>query len=337
MTSQPPAIPAPMRFFELADLATPHAIRVAATLGLVDLMPATVDELAKKVGVQAGPLAKLLGLLAIRGVVEETEPGTFAATPVGEVMSNDHPLRLRAALNLDGGLARSDQAFTQLMHSVRTGESAYPEVFGRTFWEDLNAHPDLSELFDKQQAAAKPPGLFDEVAAAYDWQPGQQVVDVGGGTGDLILAVVKGNPGLRGTLFDRPPTAELARDKFAKAGLNGAINAVGGDFLEGVPAGADVYLLANVLHDWSDQKALEIVQRCAEAGGPGARMLIVERIDAPEDFLTTQLHLRMLVTFGGRQRTLNEFQKLAAAVGRKARLVKRTTSWLSLVEFSAAK
>ncbi|MEN3359183.1 MAG: 2,7-dihydroxy-5-methyl-naphthoate 7-O-methyltransferase [Mycobacteriales bacterium] len=332
MSPQPQDTSLQSRFFELADLATPYSIRVAATLGLVDLLPASTEQLAKQVDANPAALHLLLQHLAIRGLLTETAPGTFAVTGLGEFLGRDHPFGLRAALDLEGGLARSDQAITRLLHSVRTGRAAYPELFGRSFWADLTANPDMEAQFDQLTAATKPPGLFDEIAAGYDDWPSGHVVDVGGGTGEMLIAALRARPDLRGSLVERAATAEAARHKLAAAGLGSRATAIAGDIFQPLPA-ADLYLLVNVLHDWNDEDALAILRRCAEAGGPTARMLVVERLDTSNDYIASTLNLRMLVTFGGRQRTMDAFNSLAASVDRTARLVHQTR-WHALVEFT---
>lgn len=330
--SQTSDVPLTAQLFRLADLATPHAVRAAATLGIADHMPASLADLAKQVGADPGALGQLLRHLVARGLLVESAAGTFEPTELGALLRSDHPLSMRADLDMDtGGLATAERAFVGLTDAVRTGRAAYQALFGRTFWEDLAADPQRGAAFDRL-LASKPPGFVTEVATGYTW-PGTRVVDVGGGSGGHLIAVLATRPDLRGALVERPATAEAARVNLARAGLADRTEVIPGDFFAGLPAG-DVYLLVNILHDWNDEDALRILRRCADAGGPGARMLIVERLDAPEDYDASAMDLLMLVMFGGRQRTLDDFRGMAEMIERAARLVGRTSTGMSLIEYA---
>jgi 2,7-dihydroxy-5-methyl-1-naphthoate 7-O-methyltransferase len=321
------------RLHRLADLATPFALRVVATLRLVDLMdtgPRQVSELAQAAEVDAGALGQVMRHLTAQGVFEEVAPGAFAPTALGELLRSDGPTGLRPYLDLDGGLGRSDLAFAGMLESVRTGRASYPGMFGASFWDDLAEHRERAVAFDALMAT-QPTGLAAEVAAGYDW-PGTHVVDVGGGTGTQLIEILKAHPELRGTLVDRRSTAEEAERRLAAAGLADRCEVVAGDFFTPLPGGGDVYVLSNILNDWNDADSLAILRRCSDAAGETGRVLIVERLVRHGNAMATASSLRMLVTFGAEQRSLAGLAALAGRLGMTARVVAETRSGVSLVE-----
>lgn len=303
------------RLHELIDLISPMAMRVAATLRLADRIAAgtsTLTELAADVEVDPDALGRLLRYLAARGVFAETEPGRFALTGSAELLRDDHPDQIRVWLDLTSGLGRVDFA---LLDVVRTGEPGYPMVRGRGFWADLAGDPGLTASFDSamvQHMAWWAPWL-----TAQDWSGTQHVVDVGGGTGPLLIALLQAHLYLRGTLVELPATAVSAERALAEAGLSRRCDVVAGSFFDPLPAGADVYLLSWIVHDWNDTDAMAIMRRCAQAAGPGGRVVLGELVatggENRQNF--THMDLRMLVLFGGRERTLEDFATLADAAG----------------------
>lgn len=302
----------------LTDLITPMAVRVAATLGLADRIAAgstTPAEIAADVEAEPDALGRLLRYLAARGVFAEPEPGRFALTPAAEALRDDHPDGMRAWLDLNGAIGRADLAFTALLDVVRTGEPGYPVVHGRDFWTDLAADPGLTASFDALMAGHgvwTAPAFTDQ-----DWSGASHVVDVGGGTGALLISLLRAQPHLRATLVDLPATAAAAERELAAAGLARRCDVVAGSFFDPLPAGADVYVLSSIVHDWGDTDAAAILRRCAQAAGRGGRVLLGELVATGEEDRHTFTHmdLRMLVYLGGRERTLEDFRKLTGAAG----------------------
>ncbi len=288
----------------LADLVTPMAVRVAATLRLADhiaLGVRSAPELAEVVGAHAGALDRLLRHLAVRGVLSRDEWGRYALTARGEALRDNHPGGLRALLDIEGGVGRAETSMAHLLHSVRTGEAAFPAQFGNAFWDDLSADPLRTSSYDEQMGrdvAADAPAIV----SAYDWGALGSVVDVGGGNGALLAAMLTEHPGLRGTVYDRPRTAGAARQTLAAAGLADRSDVVAGSFFDPLPAGAGGYVLSAILHDWDDEAARAILQRCAEAAGPEGTVLVVEKIGADGETLRTGMDLRVLAYFGGKER-----------------------------------
>jgi hypothetical protein len=300
----------------MADLATPMAVRVAATLRIADHITGgrrTAPELAEAAGADPDALDRVLRHLVTAGVLVRDEPGRFLLAARGEALRDDHPAGLRAMLDLDSAIGRAELSFVQLLHTVRTGEPAFPAQFGRSFWDDLAADPTRSASFDTQMAADVTAWAPD-VVAAYDWGSLGHLVDVGGGNGALLVAVLREHPDLRGTVLDLPGAAEAARTALTAAGLADRADAVAGSFFDPLPKGAGGYLLCAVLHDWDDEPARAILRRCAEAAGTTGRVFVVEKL-ATETDPRTEMDLRVLAWFGGRERSVTELAALAAAAG----------------------
>nr|ASA49575.1 O-methyltransferase [Actinoallomurus sp.] len=319
----------------MTDAITPWAIRVVATLRVADRLadgPLPVGELAGQVGADQDALLRVLRYLVHFGLFTESAAGTFGLTPLGEGLRDDHPSGRRGWLDLDGVAGRIDLAFTGLLHTVRTGRPAYPEVHGRPFWTDLAQNEHLAASFDALMAGHA--SWFAQVATAYDWSGTRTVVDVGGGTGELLIALLEEVSHLKGTVVDVPATAKAARDHIAKAGLAERCEVVEGDFFDALPPGADRYLLSNVLHDWDDENAIAILRRCAEAAGPNGAVLLVEELADEEatGLDIARMDLRMFVLTGGKERSAAEFGTLAAEVGLRTGTVTPTPSGHTIIE-----
>lgn len=313
---EPAAIESAWRnLLPLMDLTAPWALRTVATLRIPDLIASGVtriEDLAERCSAHEGALARVMRYLAVRGVFEESEPGTFTLTPTGRLL--EERAGVRAWLDQDGFGGRMDRVWPALLDSVRTGRPCYANVFGRPLWEDLEDSPRISESFDALMAAQSE-SLWPELAGCYDWSRVREVVDVGGGSGTLLAALARAHPHLRGTVLDLPRTARAAEERFAREGLAERCRAQAGSMFEPLPAGADVYLLSIVIGDWTDEKAAAILRRCAEAAGPDGRVLIVESLLENDPASSSAMDLLMLVLTEGRSRTLEQFRAVILAAG----------------------
>ncbi|MFL6162123.1 MAG: methyltransferase [Jatrophihabitantaceae bacterium] len=327
------------RLAQLADLATPFALRTAVTLRIPDQISAGVeqlDDLAKASGADPEALGRLLRYLVHRGVFVEVEPEVFRLTEVGELLCDRSGGGHGAYLDLTGLGGRMDLAFAGLPHAIRTGEPGYASVHGRDFWSDLDAEPKLRAYFDElmrsQQRFTAP-----QVAALYPWQAVGRVVDVGGGSGGLLAELLASHPRLRGTLVDRPEPVATAARTFAERGVAERAEVVAGDFFDPLPPGADVYVVSRALTDWSDAHAATILRRCAEAAGDTGRVLVVEVLPT-EPYVPhlSSYDLTMLVLVGGRERGVADHVALAASVRLALRRTYTGAAGLTLLEFSAA-
>jgi len=320
----------------LADLATPMAVRVAATLRIADYIVQglrTAPELAEAVGADADALGRVLRHLATAGVLRRDKSGRYGLTARGQALRDDHPAGIRAVLDLERAIGRADLSLVQLLHTVRSGAPAYPVQFGRSFWDDLAADPARSASFDAQMGAdvtAWAPAII----AAYDWGSLGHVVDVGGGNGSLLIALLREHPALRGTVVDLPSTAEAARKALTAAGFADRTDVVAGSFFDPLPPGADGYLLCAILHNWNDEAARAILRRCAQAAGSDGAVFVVEKIGADGESVRTGVDLGALAYFGGRERGVAELTALAAGSGLRVAAV-HPAGTLAIVELTA--
>ncbi|MEU0743826.1 methyltransferase [Streptomyces sp. NPDC006134] len=306
------------RLWAMAHLATPMTIRVAATLRIADHLakaPHTAPRLAEAVGADEDALGRVLRHLARKGVLERDGSGRYTLTELGEPLRSDHPAGLCAMLDVEGAVGRAELSFVHLLHSVRTGEAAFPQQFGRTFWEDLGEDAERAASFDTRMSADLAAARRADIVSGYDWGTLDHVIDVGGGDGSLLIALLEAHPRLRGTVVDLPHAARQARTALAEAGLADRGDAVPGSFFEPLPAGASGYLLSSVVHDWADDEARAILRRCAQAARPGGRVFVVERIGADGESPGTAMDLRMLAYYGGKERGVAELSALAGECG----------------------
>ncbi|MBF8185394.1 methyltransferase [Nonomuraea sp. K274] len=302
----------------MTDLITPMAVRVAASLGLTDLMAGDavpVEELARRSGTNADALGRLLRHLVCRGVFTEPEPGRFAVNGPAALLASGHPSGMRAQLDLGGFGGQMDLAFVGLLHTVRTGQPAWETVFGASFWHHLAATPEMSVSFDAMMAGGA--DYVTDAAEGYDWSGVRHVVDVGGGTGALLAEVLRTHPDIRATLVDLPDTVDRGRQYLVERGLDARCEFAGQSFFDPLPAGGDAYVLRRVAHDWGDDDAVRILRRCADAAGQHGRVVLIESHGTSGDdpAMFAEMNLRMLVLSGGRERTTEDYVALAAKAG----------------------
>jgi len=320
-----------MGFEELCDLGTPWCMHAVATLRVADYIAegvTDIDRLAGAVGADCDSLGRVMRHLVGKGVFEEPERGRFALNDAARPLLDSGA---RLALDLDSFGGRMAGAWNTLLSAVRKGRPAYHEAFGRGFWEDLEANPEIAANFDALMGPAghgapDPEVLIDPA----DWASVRTVVDVGGGAGSLLAAILRARPHVYGTLVDLPRTVARARETFEAAGVAGRATLAGQSFFDPLPAGADVYVLKNVLGDWPDREATAILRRCAEGARPAGRLIVFNSVDPRE---RASPELLMLVLVGGRGRTVDDLRTLGRDAGLEVRALGKQPSGRGLVEF----
>lgn len=310
---------------------------VAAELGPADLLaggPRDSAALAAETGASPDALHRLPRGLAQAGVFQALGDGRFALTPVGECLRSDAPGSQRDLARLVGHDAFW-RAWGDLLHSVRTGETAFAHAHGYGLFAHLAAEPDFVPRFNRGMAGSSQ-AVIDALIAAYDFGRFASIVDVGGGTGSLLTSILRTYPGPRGVLFDLPHSRERAEAAVATAGIADRCAFTGGDFFATVPAGGDAYILKLVLHDWDDERATAIPEQCRQAMSPAGTLLVMEHLLPATDDLpaldAVMMDLNMLVLAGGRERSAAELERLLARAGLRLSRVTPTTSPLSIVE-----
>ncbi|WP_017608887.1 methyltransferase [Nocardiopsis xinjiangensis] len=302
------------RLWRKAALVTPMAIRAVATLRIADHLadgPRTARELGEAVGAEPEPLERVLRHLVNEDIFT-LEDGRFGLTGMGSALRTNHPWSRLGWISDRGAIGRSDLSLAELASALRTGETAYRRYFRSTFWDDLSADSDLAASFEELMGARMVEHARN-LSGMYGWGSLTDVVDVGGGNGTLLAVLLGRFPRLRGTVLDLEGPARTARETFRYAGLDDRADAVAGSFFDPLPPGRDAYLLCWVLHDWDDDSALAILRRCAEAAGPTGQVLVAEY--GGDDRQVTEVDVRMLAYFNGRERGAEGLSALAAEAG----------------------
>lgn len=295
------------------------AIGAVARLGVPDALaagPLSAAEIAGRVDADAHALERVLRSLANLDLFERSAEGGFGLTATGELLRSDVPesVRMAAIISTEEWLWRPYGQFT---HSLRTGEPAFLPAHGLGFWEYLAANPYDAATFNAhmaQSVAMRAAAL----ARSYDFNGIERLVDIGGGHGVLVEAVLTAYPKLRAVIFDLPSVIEGARERLAAAGFGDRCELVAGDFFsDPLPAGGDAYVFSWILHDWPDEPALQILRSCRSAIAPDGRILVVEIVvpDGDEPHQPTSIDLTMLAVVGGRERSRVEYGALFADAG----------------------
>jgi hypothetical protein len=299
------------------DYLTPYAIRAVCLTGIADHLadgPLPVGQLAKASGTQPEALATLLRHLACRGIFAEPEPGTFALTPMADLLRTGHPY---SAVDIFRSPVACTRAMEGLDHTLRTGEAAFDAVHGHSMWQHLATHPDDGERFDHVMGGVTALELR-VVLRALDWSASRHVTDVGGGNGSFLARLLGRFPRMRGTLFDLPGVVANAPAVLASAGVADRCTVTAGSFLaDDIPAGADAYLLKRILYSWSDQQVVGILSRVRAAMPATGRVLIMEagRPEENAGELARRMDLLMLTLSAGGARSLDEQADLLDQAG----------------------
>jgi orsellinic acid C2-O-methyltransferase len=318
-TDQPPS---PLLLQMIFGFFPTQVLYVAARLRVPDLVAAgamSSEELAEATGTHPPSLYRLLRALAYLGILEETEPSCFGLTELGAPLRSDAAESVWATTLLfcGDGVWRS---WGELLISVRTGETAFDKSSGTEPFAHFAENPEASETFNQAMSEGTrrdAPGII----RSYDFGQFQTLVDVGGGDGTLLAAILGANPGLHGVLFDSASGLAQAPNRLEAGRVGDRCQLVEGDFFASVPGDADAYILKSVIHDWDDERCVTILKNCHRSMAGGAKVLIVEPVLPPtvEPSFTRlgviMSDLNMLLNTGGRERTEAEFATLLRSAG----------------------
>jgi len=330
------SLPPSMQMFLLSQgTSISRAVAMAADLRIADLLangPLGSDELAAATSTHADSLYRMLRMLTAVGVFAELDGHRFTQTPLSELLRGETPGSLRSWMRMVALPAWSPM-FAEAMHSIATGEPCFARAKGVEFFDYLAAHPAEAVIF--QEAMADFGGAVDEaVVETYDFAGIQTVVDVGGGHGSLMAAILRAHPRLDGVLHDLPHVVDGAARTLRDAGVADRCQLDGGDFFEEVPAGGDAYFLKWIVHDWDRDRAAAILQSCRRAMPSGGRLVLIEAVlpGPDEPHPGKLLDFLMLLGLGGRERTAEQYADLLRETGFELTRVLPTRSPMSIVE-----
>ncbi|MBX7171550.1 MAG: hypothetical protein K1X72_11385 [Pyrinomonadaceae bacterium] len=312
-----------------------RGIYVAAKLGIADHLQdgaKTAAEIAEATNTHADSLFRVLRMLAMVGVFEQKNDDKFVLTPLSETLLTDSPVSLRPGAIAEMGEVHY-AAWGNIMHSVKTGEIAFDNHFGMDVWEYFETDPEKAQNFNKYMAKSSE-SISQAIVESYDFSKVQKIIDVGGGLGGMISAVLRANPNLSGILFDAPSVVEKSKEFLAGAGVAERCETIGGNFFESVPSGGDLYTMRWIIHDWDDEKSVTILKNIRQVLPENGKLLLLEAVvpASGEPHFSKFMDLIMLTMTGGRERTAKEYETLLAKAGLKVTNVIPTNSFMSIVE-----
>jgi O-methyltransferase domain len=292
-----------------------QAMHVAAKLALADLVaggPRSIEELAEATHSHGPSMARFLRALTSLGIFAEDSTGRFRQTALSDTLRSDHPESIRpSAMMLGAHFIWGPSG--ELEQTVRTGQPAFERLYGAPFFEYLAGQAEDAAVFNAAMSSS--PAYVAAIVGAYDFSKLERIVDVGGGHGLLLAGILSANPRLRGVLYDLPSVVAGA-SALRQRPISQRCEIIGGDFFEGVPGGADAYILKGIIHDWKDEAALKILKNCRRAIHPDGTLLLVEAVLTPSTAPTTALmDMLMMVLTSGRERTESDFRSLLQEAG----------------------
>ncbi|MUL82627.1 hydroxyneurosporene methyltransferase [Mycobacterium sp. CBMA247] len=333
------AVPPPAAMLEMILGAwVAQGIAAAAQLGVADALsggPLHPEELARRVDANPDTLDRVMRALVSEGVFRRTRDGRYALNPLADTLRTDAPVSIGAMARFVGS-ARHREHWSQLGDAVRTGEAVIPKLRGKGAFDYICSEPELAAIFNDAMTSISELAIAP-VVAAYDFSRFGTIADVGGGHGRLLAAVLTATPAARGVLYDLPQVVEGAPEMLGKYGVADRVQVIPGSFFDSVPAGADAYLLKNIIHDWPDDEALTILRNVRAAAAPGTTLLLVEGVIPDHDraFLGKWTDMEMLVSIAARERSKEGYRHLYEQAGFRLTRVVETASPFSLVEGEA--
>ena len=332
-------LPPPVKLSRLImSVWVSQALHAAAVLGIPDALGTATRapaEVAAAIGAPEDQVRRLLRALVVLEVATETDGG-FALTPMGAYLRADAPDSMRSWALL-WGRPMIWSAWGRLADSVRTGETAPQLIAGLGTFEWVAQDPEGADIFNRsmQELTVR---VSRAIASAYDFSGLRTVVDVGGGHGALLPAILRAHPQLAGVVYDLPQCADGAAAFLRAEGLSDRSRFEAGDFFERVPPGADAYLIKSVIHDWDDAKSRAILARCREAMRADSVLLLIEILaperltGAPFEPMIVGSDLNMMVMTGGKERTEREYRVLVESAGLTVARVVPTPGAMSIIE-----
>lgn len=315
-----------------------QGITVAAELGVADALadgPLPIDELARRVEADPDALGRLLRALIGEGIFKQRRDGRYALNPLADALRRDAPVSVAGMARFVGSPEHREH-WSHLATAVRTGDAVVPALRGKPSFEYLLEEPRLSGIFNDAMTSISELAIAP-VLAAYDFTPYPTIVDVGGGHGRLLAAILAATPASRGVLYDLPSVVDGAPALLQEHGVADRVRIEGGSFFEAAPGGGDLYVLKSIIHDWPDDEAVTILGNVRAAVAAGTTLALVEAVIPAHQraFPGKWTDLEMLVNLAARERTADEYRAVLQRAGFRMTRVVPTASPFSVVEAKA--
>lgn len=314
-----------------------QAVGAAARLGIADQLaerPRPSGEVAKALGADPQALFRLMRMLASIGVFTMDEQGRFGLTPLGDTLRSGVPGSAKDFADAETAPGHW-LPWGKLDDAVKTGKPMCKPALGMELWDWYAKNPEEGESFNGAMGDLSA-AVAVEVLRVYDFAGFQKVVDVGGAHGILVGAILQATPEMRGILYDLPHVTATAGESLESRGIAQRCEVITGSFFDSVPPGADIHVLKQIIHDWSDEECTTILRNCHKALEPKGKLLLVEMVIPPDNSpsMAQPMDLNMLVLLTGRERTESEYRDLLAAGGFEMERVIPTQSPFSVIEAS---
>ena len=311
-----------------------QAIYVATKLGIADILAdgqKHVDQISHEADAHSPSLYRVMRTLSSLGIFNETQPRTFANTPLSEVLRADVPGSMRNSMIFMGEPWHFN-VWGNMLHSARTGGTAWKETYGEEVFDWIAKQPEASEIFNgcmSELSAGAAPAIVD----GYDFSGIDTLADIAGGHGYLLSQILKANPNMKGILFDMEHVISGAAEMLRSFGVEDRVETVSGDFFAEVPA-ADAYIMKHIIHDWDDERSIKILKTIHQAMKGDGKVLLAEMVipEGNEPHPGKMLDLEMLTSPGGLERTAEEYARLFEQSGFKLNRIVPTKSPFSVIE-----
>lgn len=334
MNNQLPPPPAQMMQM-ITGFWTSCCIYTAAKLNIADHLkdgPQTANQLAESTHSHAPSLHRVLRALSSVGVFKENDQQQYELTPLGNTLQADVPGSMKAMAIAQ--LGDHFNAWGNLVYSVKTGKISFDNIEGMSVWKYYETHPDEGVNFMKAMSGLTGAVIMN-VLPEYDFTAFKTIIDVGGGNGALLMAVLDKAPNAKGIVFDEEYVVAETKKILAQKGYTNRCETAAGSFFDFIPANADAYIMKMVLHDWNDEQSLQILKNFNKAMKQGSKLLVLESVipEGNEPHPGKFMDINMLAMTGGMERTEKEFASLFAKAGLKlSRVIHTHTPLFSIVE-----
>lgn len=311
------------------------SLYVAAKLDIATLLknkPLTAAEISEQLKIDEGNISRIMRALASQGIFKQTRKGAFTINAMAMGLLNEQGSLRYMILHHLGPV--NWNLMSNLEYSVRTGQDAFADKYHQPVYEYLSDHPGESALFDKSMSNLSDLGLAP-ILHAYDFSKFATIADIGGGEGFLLANILNLHPGLKGILFDIPRAMAQAPAMLTNYAVADRTEVIPGDFFSSIPAGADLYILKNVLHNWDDEQSVDLIKKIGEACQPGVYLLIIEMVvpTGNKPSLAKLLDIQMMATMpGGKERTAEEYRRILEKSGFAIKRIIPTVSPICLIE-----